>query len=148
MLRSLVGSEMCIRDRNMCVCGRVAFLHMPTTKNTKRTGNVPSYLISILDGLLLALLAPCDVLTQRPHGHAVFVSGVVDGTVAVEHTAGTLLGPISTHKLSGHCLLYTSDAADEEDSVDLGGRRIIKKKKKKTERLYRSLTKKQKQKKD
>src|SRR5665648_1013350 len=28
------------------------------------------------------------------------------------------------------CLLYTSDAADEEDSVDLGGRRILKKKKK------------------
>src|SRR5674536_405348 len=26
------------------------------------------------------------------------------------------------------CLLYTSDAADEEDSVDLGGRRIIKQK--------------------
>ena len=25
------------------------------------------------------------------------------------------------------CLLYTSDAAHEEDSVDLGGRRIIKK---------------------
>eukprot|EP00658_Telonema_sp_P-2_P000737 TRINITY_DN10265_c0_g1_i1.p1 TRINITY_DN10265_c0_g1~~TRINITY_DN10265_c0_g1_i1.p1 ORF type:complete len:107 (-),score=28.89 TRINITY_DN10265_c0_g1_i1:70-390(-) len=33
------------------------------------------------------------------------------------------------------CLLYTSDAADEEDSVDLGGRRIIKKKKKE-ERRY------------
>ena len=29
----------------------------------------------------------------------------------------------------GHCLLYTSDAADERSSVDLGGRRIIKKKK-------------------
>ena len=28
------------------------------------------------------------------------------------------------------CLLYTSDAADELDGVDLGGRRIIKKKKK------------------
>ena len=27
------------------------------------------------------------------------------------------------------CLLYTSDAADEEDSVDLGGCRTIKKKK-------------------
>ena len=27
------------------------------------------------------------------------------------------------------CLLYTSDAADEEDSVDLGGRGILKKKK-------------------
>eukprot|EP00658_Telonema_sp_P-2_P078732 TRINITY_DN7445_c0_g1_i2.p1 TRINITY_DN7445_c0_g1~~TRINITY_DN7445_c0_g1_i2.p1 ORF type:complete len:248 (+),score=72.66 TRINITY_DN7445_c0_g1_i2:81-746(+) len=30
------------------------------------------------------------------------------------------------------CLLYTSDAADEEDSVDLGGRRIIQKKKTKS----------------
>ena len=29
------------------------------------------------------------------------------------------------------CLLYTSDAADEEDSVDLGGHRLIQKKKKK-----------------
>ena len=28
------------------------------------------------------------------------------------------------------CLLYTSDAADERSSVDLGGRRIIKKNKK------------------
>src|SRR5664280_3261652 len=37
-----------------------------------------------------------------------------------------------SHVLGHHhsCLLYTSDAADEEDSVDLGGRRIIKKKKK------------------
>ena len=30
---------------------------------------------------------------------------------------------------SRRCLLYTSDAADERSSVDLGGRRIIKKKK-------------------
>ena len=41
------------------------------------------------------------------------------------------------------CLLYTSDAADEEDSVDLGGRRIIKKKKKKkNKRTCRKKTKK------
>ena len=32
------------------------------------------------------------------------------------------------------CLLYTSDAADERSSVDLGGRRIIKKKKKNKQR--------------
>eukprot|EP00658_Telonema_sp_P-2_P013367 TRINITY_DN1505_c0_g1_i4.p1 TRINITY_DN1505_c0_g1~~TRINITY_DN1505_c0_g1_i4.p1 ORF type:complete len:151 (-),score=39.45 TRINITY_DN1505_c0_g1_i4:99-551(-) len=38
--------------------------------------------------------------------------------------------PVQTAPSVG-CLLYTSDAADEEDSVDLGGRRIIKKKKKK-----------------
>ena len=34
--------------------------------------------------------------------------------------------------LNYSCLLYTSDAADERSSVDLGGRRIIKKKNKKT----------------
>ena len=31
------------------------------------------------------------------------------------------------HLLGRACLLYTSDAADELDGVDLGGRRIIKK---------------------
>ena len=30
---------------------------------------------------------------------------------------------------ANRCLLYTSDAADERSSVDLGGRRIIKKNK-------------------
>ena len=33
------------------------------------------------------------------------------------------------------CLLYTSDAADERSSVDLGGRRIIKKTSKEREQL-------------
>ena len=35
------------------------------------------------------------------------------------------------------CLLYTSDAADERSSVDLGGRRIIKKKTRRAERDQR-----------
>ena len=38
---------------------------------------------------------------------------------------------IEAGEISGRlddCLLYTSDAADERSSVDLGGRRIIKKK--------------------
>ena len=38
-----------------------------------------------------------------------------------------LLEPYNTVHDNG-CLLYTSDAADERSSVDLGGRRIIKKK--------------------
>src|SRR5678816_1969038 len=63
MLRSLVGSEMCIRDRN------------------------------------------CAPGCCRP-------------------------SPCSARRCQA-CLLYTSDAADERSSVDLGGRRIIKKKKKK-----------------
>ena len=36
------------------------------------------------------------------------------------------------------CLLYTSDAADERSSVDLGGRRIIKKKNNEESVLYNS----------
>ena len=35
---------------------------------------------------------------------------------------------METLRWSYTCLLYTSDAADERSSVDLGGRRIIKKK--------------------
>src|SRR5678816_4962783 len=46
---------------------------------------------------------------------------------------GRALGSLITRKPvtateSEICLLYTSDAADERSSVDLGGRRIIKKK--------------------
>ena len=37
------------------------------------------------------------------------------------------------------CLLYTSDAADERSSVDLGGRRIIKKKNNTTHTQLRTL---------
>src|SRR5678810_793397 len=40
------------------------------------------------------------------------------------------MGPTTKLPSLGHitfCLLYTSDAADERSSVDLGGRRIIKK---------------------
>ena len=51
------------------------------------------------------------VLTKRANGSASFVE----------------LAGFPHHSL---CLLYTSDAADERSSVDLGGRRIIKKKKK------------------
>mgnify|MGYP003381471708 CR=1 FL=1 len=53
------------------------------------------------------------------------------------HRAGTRqpeAGARPDHRAECHhlgaCLLYTSDAADERSSVDLGGRRIIKKKKK------------------
>ena len=43
---------------------------------------------------------------------------------------------LARHRLT--CLLYRSDAADERSSVDLGGRRIIKKKK--NDKLYSPLS--------
>ena len=42
-----------------------------------------------------------------------------------------------TKVLHNDCLLYTSDAADERSSVDLGGRRIIKKKNNQNRRRLR-----------
>eukprot|EP00656_Telonema_subtile_P057059 TRINITY_DN9293_c0_g1_i1.p1 TRINITY_DN9293_c0_g1~~TRINITY_DN9293_c0_g1_i1.p1 ORF type:complete len:123 (-),score=13.88 TRINITY_DN9293_c0_g1_i1:20-388(-) len=43
-------------------------------------------------------------------------------------TGNALTEGSSVANLYCGCLLYTSDAADEEDSVDLGGRRSLKKK--------------------
>ena len=51
-----------------------------------------------------------------------------DLVVAVPVPAAAL-APAAT--IPHSCLLYTSDAAAERSSVDLGGRRIINKKKKK-----------------
>ena len=54
---------------------------------------------------------------------------------AIATTQQQLLDELSGYNATPYyeyriCLLYTSDAADERSSVDLGGRRIIKKKKK------------------
>src|SRR5678816_2163783 len=42
---------------------------------------------------------------------------------------GSLSSDVEPQRCPHTCLLYTSDAADERSSVDLGGCRIIKKKK-------------------
>eukprot|EP00658_Telonema_sp_P-2_P076454 TRINITY_DN6694_c0_g1_i3.p1 TRINITY_DN6694_c0_g1~~TRINITY_DN6694_c0_g1_i3.p1 ORF type:complete len:128 (-),score=53.50 TRINITY_DN6694_c0_g1_i3:60-443(-) len=89
MLRSLVGSEMCIRDRAMTL---------------EATGVVKDPEVE------LGMKELWVMWEQSGHQEA------------VEVVTRDLL-------LLNPCLLYTSDAADEEDSVDLGGRRIIKKKK-------------------
>ena len=69
----------------------------------------------------------CNYLNIHSDKDAIFTNGA--GNFAI--WSGKYLNYSKEHRLLA-CLLYTSDAADEEDSVDLGGRRIIKKKKKKT----------------
>mgnify|MGYP003380324194 CR=1 FL=1 len=59
-----------------------------------------------------------DSVMRDPAGRLTATSLVRLPTAAVSTSAATLYV----------CLLYTSDAADERSSVDLGGRRIIKKK--------------------
>eukprot|EP00658_Telonema_sp_P-2_P045428 TRINITY_DN3338_c0_g1_i1.p1 TRINITY_DN3338_c0_g1~~TRINITY_DN3338_c0_g1_i1.p1 ORF type:complete len:107 (+),score=19.89 TRINITY_DN3338_c0_g1_i1:124-444(+) len=102
MLRSLVGSEMCIRDR----------IH------TQR----PLY--------NMRALWICWVNDLR-RKHWALLSNTLP--TCVPHKSWN--SSSSTPHTSKTCLLYTSDAADEEDSVDLGGRRIIKKKKYKQRKI-------------
>eukprot|EP00831_Metopus_contortus_P052334 TRINITY_DN43930_c0_g1_i1.p3 TRINITY_DN43930_c0_g1~~TRINITY_DN43930_c0_g1_i1.p3 ORF type:complete len:110 (+),score=16.07 TRINITY_DN43930_c0_g1_i1:881-1210(+) len=71
----------------------------------------------------------------------------IGGTELIFFTLGNLqrfFQPNYTKEINDACLLYTSDAADDTPCVDLGGRRIIKKKKSKNKRLK---TKKEKKKK-
>ena len=77
MLRSLVGSEMCIRDRTIYIIESLYFFILQSPGN-------PNFFPLISNPLMIIT-----------------------------------------------CLLYTSDAADDLLCVDLGGRRIIKKKKQK-----------------
>ena len=84
MLRSLVGSEMCIRDRFMATFEQVKTVRL-----------------RIHDPLGFINLVEAEELPATP----------------ANQTAYTIT-----------CLLYTSDAADDLLCVDLGGRRIIKKK--------------------
>ena len=60
----------------------------------------------------------------------VFIIEVLFVILAVIHALlGVRAIVIDLRPSAAACLLYTSDAADERSSVDLGGRRIIKKKK-------------------
>jgi len=87
---------------------------------------------------LLTRIRPGAVRIKLPDGgeEFVYVSG---GMLEVQPTMVTVLADtaIRAHDLdearaaqAKNCLLYTSDAADDLLCVDLGGRRIIKKKNK------------------
>eukprot|EP00658_Telonema_sp_P-2_P067907 TRINITY_DN56847_c0_g1_i4.p1 TRINITY_DN56847_c0_g1~~TRINITY_DN56847_c0_g1_i4.p1 ORF type:complete len:169 (+),score=40.95 TRINITY_DN56847_c0_g1_i4:47-553(+) len=131
MLRSLVGSEMCIRDRAVTkyiqvipvdrfpslvgvsltpelLCGVVqATLNLEAAQAYKWMESIAS--VRRVDELLILMTDAEEEMLREGVSHA--------------RTSGQDMAKIED------CLLYTSDAADEEDSVDLGGRRIIKKKK-------------------
>ena len=73
----------------------------------------------ILDAALLFAFALCLIVTSNIQEEAAYVAELENEAVPLQNQEAE----------PEDCLLYTSDAADEEDSVDLGGRRICKKKK-------------------
>src|SRR5664280_872290 len=79
--------------------------------------------------LLLEVDHPCS----REARHAIAPFAELERSPEHVHTYRLTPLGLWNARAAGHdaeqvidCLLYTSDAADEEDSVDLGGRRIIK----------------------
>src|SRR5678815_4318364 len=64
---------------------------------------------------------PCEQLAKAGHKRRSRFT-----TLPAMRGNGAAIGRATTPPRSGSCLLYTSDAADERSSVDLGGRRIIK----------------------
>ena len=85
-----------------------------------------------------------DEWNQKHHGQSGLIDRVKASTINEAEAERLTIEflkqwvPENTSPICGNsvgqdrrCLLYTSDAADERSSVDLGGRRIIKKKKKK-----------------
>mgnify|MGYP003380223481 CR=1 FL=1 len=75
-----------------------------------------------------------DVYKRQPSERARFVLGEIIATLEwhfdddVQDENDEKLSQAHAEHDDHLCLLYTSDAADERSSVDLGGRRIIQKK--------------------
>ena len=112
-----MGSEMCIRDRYTLrapAAGQVLELaaHVGETA---------------MPGVTLLSLGNLDTVDL-----VVYVPEPAMGTVHLGETTTLWADAFPQTPFRGEiawiCLLYTSDAADERSSVDLGGRRIIKKK--------------------
>ena len=73
-------------------------------------------------------LAIAQRMTSQINGLNMAIKNANDGISLTQSVEGALVEVSEMLQRLRVCLLYTSDAADEEDSVDLGGRRIIKKK--------------------
>ena len=100
-------------------------------KNAARIWGVESEDIeSSFDPLVTMMIEACAAELNKINGE------ILSSQTRILNRLARILSP---EALTGPhpCLLYTSDAADERSSVDLGGRRIIKKKNMK--HVYESL---------
>eukprot|EP00831_Metopus_contortus_P033918 TRINITY_DN27120_c0_g1_i3.p1 TRINITY_DN27120_c0_g1~~TRINITY_DN27120_c0_g1_i3.p1 ORF type:complete len:177 (+),score=37.14 TRINITY_DN27120_c0_g1_i3:49-579(+) len=132
MQRGLVGSEMCIRDRyrlkphTSCLFGipsgeKVTF----TTKGFRWSNPMQINTVGITGAFTLQIKEKNQASPVRTLDFGIKIS--------------TSERPYALTTVITICLLYTSDAADDTPCVDLGGRRIIKKKTSVTHPAHRKL---------
>ena len=84
-------------------------------------GGIGSYSIKLDNGLVVSALIAVNAFGDVYEDGNV-IAGVLDNTKTKVLNSYELM-----KQGVNNCLLYTSDAADDGESVDLGGRRIIKK---------------------
>src|SRR5678816_4873366 len=100
---------------------------MPLSSHTNRIGTGRCW-YAVHAAVLIAPVAVEWLADASPNVHAMIASlGTLPAIPSRDARSSDTAAPTA---LGRCCLLYTSDAADERSSVDLGGRRIIKKKKK------------------
>eukprot|EP00658_Telonema_sp_P-2_P037400 TRINITY_DN26906_c0_g1_i1.p2 TRINITY_DN26906_c0_g1~~TRINITY_DN26906_c0_g1_i1.p2 ORF type:complete len:159 (-),score=54.53 TRINITY_DN26906_c0_g1_i1:35-511(-) len=157
MLRSLVGSEMCIRDSTNAVTSSVVGLDGTPAAGIGawEAAVTCAHIFPSIGAMGLTEVFELVLQSGSLWDTPFVVSAGYKGTVGAAH-GGSDMQRAVTHRLSSlasiievsvgyvdpklacrfasqfcfnTCLLYTSDAADEEDSVDLVGCTHIKKKK-------------------
>eukprot|EP00831_Metopus_contortus_P047525 TRINITY_DN38374_c0_g1_i1.p1 TRINITY_DN38374_c0_g1~~TRINITY_DN38374_c0_g1_i1.p1 ORF type:complete len:153 (+),score=63.42 TRINITY_DN38374_c0_g1_i1:62-520(+) len=87
-----------------------------------------SYDIELIRDQLIELKEKLGVIQKENIELKVSLNNVTQ--LKEEHQAANTKKIEKFKEMCSNCLLYTSDAADDTPCVDLGGRRIIKKKKK------------------
>ena len=89
---------------------------------------VPDSLKHNLTGRKFGRLSVLGYVGRNRFDHAQWLCRCECGNETVKTTSSLVSGRTVACGCYNACLLYTSDAADERSSVDLGGRRSIKKK--------------------
>ena len=119
LLRKMIGSDTEVERRKALL--ELAVYVKKDIKRTMEVMNGHPVTIRLLDPPLHEFVPHDKIkIAELSHELGIKVATLRKRVIAL-HENNPMLG----HR--GVCLLYTSDAADERSSVDLGGRRIIKK---------------------
>src|SRR5678815_1868864 len=106
---------------NVAWPGIFSWIHSPASR-PPGTLPVPAMKAPVVAGCIVCQLELSKVIIKIPP--TIALSQIVPSCLLLENGFSTHNHRINV-RLANICLLYTSDAADERSSVDLGGRRII-----------------------
>ena len=121
--RASVNTLWCLLGCSIGDFGTIYFFQV--TQNPWSFSVLNIMILAIINGLITSIMLETFILSKQMKLQEAFKTAIGMSLVSMisMEVAMNVVDVLLT------CLLYTSDAADEEDSVGLGGRRIINKKK-------------------